>query len=491
MVETNSFNTANLSKITSKKLPYEVIPRELLQAPEHIDMSLEALGLLLNLKSYKDDWIIRKTELYHRYPFNKEKSIRKCWKELEECNYAKEIKVREGSKYTHHYFFDIVPFDSNSISIPESGSMASFIGNQFHLPNNSVQYNNRFEDAFEMLPRELLQSKDLSLQAIGLLCHLISYPESYQLQRKELYSRFKKNKRVSVNTILEELIENRYFLQFKKRNGKKDDTRYFYRTTPFSDNEINEIESIIETKNVVSFALGKRKTDTDKKVGTSKSTPQTKKEEKVGTSKSTPQETALNQGILECRKGSAENEVLNLECSEGRTIRIHSEKNTQLNNTHIDNTQLNTSSSLIEKISNNTAQNEIVFTKEEEEYIKHIYSVLKDKLITSQIFTTDNQINETIKLILKKDIFYFDEVDIEQAIIHYKQKCMQQYIAIPPLFFANGFEICLNLRHSSSIAVKESERILAEKPKFNNYVNFQNEKGEYTGLEVFKRILES
>ncbi|WP_242293241.1 hypothetical protein, partial [Bacillus cereus group sp. BfR-BA-01441] len=69
---------------------------------------------------------------------------------------------------------------------------------------------------------------------------------------------------------------------------------------------------------------------------------------------------------LECRKGSAENEVLNLECSEGRTIRIHSEKNTQLNNT-----QLNTSSSLIEKISNNTAQNEIVFTKEEEEYIKH------------------------------------------------------------------------------------------------------------------------
>lgn len=324
-------NAHNVSK--KRKKPYEVIPRQLLQAPEKDDMSLEALGLILNLKSYKDDWVIRKTELYHRYPFNKERSVRNAWNDLEKCNYAKTIKIREGSKYNYHYFYDIVPFDTNNFSIPEHGELTSFLGNQYALPNHSLRYNNRFEDEFELIPRTLLQSKDLSLGAIGLLCNLISYPETYTLKRKVLYGRFKKNKRVSICTFLDELIKAKYFVQFKIRIGKQNDYKYFYQDTPFTDEEIEELEAMIGVKASESFETGKRR-----KMETAFSTPEKKPSVKMETAFSTPQENPENQVVLRCRNRSVENEVSNLKCSKGRTNILHNNDNTHKDNTHKNNT---------------------------------------------------------------------------------------------------------------------------------------------------------
>lgn len=55
---------------------------------------------------------------------------------------------------------------------------------------------------FETIPRKLLQqcdkkrshteSKPLSLQAIGLLCNLQSYPENWEIHKTELYNRYEK-----------------------------------------------------------------------------------------------------------------------------------------------------------------------------------------------------------------------------------------------------------------------------------------------------------
>lgn len=325
----NSDVAINLGKLTSRKRPYEVIPRELLQAPERIDMSLQALGLLLNLKSLSDNWEIRKSNLYKRYPFNKESSIRKAWSELEKCNYAKEIKKREGSSYRHYYFFDIVPFDSNCIEIPSNGKVASFLGGKFKPSEDSINYNNRFDESFEMLPRELLQTEELSLEAMALLCYLISYPDNYEFKKTNLYNSFRKNKRRAVSRMLDELIEKRYFLQFKKREGKKDIYKYIYRDQAFVDDEINKIKEILGAENFYFIT---------NEMGTGKCTSQEKTPAKSETGKCTSQETPENQHSLGCANSSVHFQESVFECSKVGTTRIHRDKNTHLDNTHTDNT---------------------------------------------------------------------------------------------------------------------------------------------------------
>lgn len=94
---------------------------------------------------------------------------------------------------------------------------------------------------YESIPRELLQSNDISLEAIGLLCHLQSYPETWKLYKTELYTRFKYNKRTSVQRIWKELIKNYYLLEFKKRDGKRYIYQYIYSVNPFSKEEIRNI----------------------------------------------------------------------------------------------------------------------------------------------------------------------------------------------------------------------------------------------------------
>ncbi len=42
-------------------------------------ISLEALGLLVNLLSYPSTWELHKTELYKRFSKNKESSVRTAW----------------------------------------------------------------------------------------------------------------------------------------------------------------------------------------------------------------------------------------------------------------------------------------------------------------------------------------------------------------------------------------------------------------------------
>ncbi|XOT29647.1 hypothetical protein ACLQ7P_22730 (plasmid) [Bacillus subtilis subsp. subtilis] len=376
----------NLSKSVSKETPYEVIPRDLLQAPEEKEMSLQALGLLLHLKSLPDTWTIIKTNLYHRFPFNKESSISKAWSELEQCNYAKEVKKRDGKKCKHYYFFDIVPFDTNSIELPTtSGKISSFLGNQNttreeSAENNMVRYNNRFENSYELLPRELLQTKELSLEAMALLCYLISYPtENYEFKKTNLYKSFKKNKRSAVSRMLDELIDKKYFLQFKKREGRKNIYKYIYRHTPFSKDEILELQDILKvdhfvilddttdsnlgtgkptsqnkssenlgtgkptSQNKSSENLGTGKPTSQNKssenLGTGKPTSQNKSSENLGTGKPTSQETLSNQGLMDCRFSGVQNQVSIFRCPNSSSNRIHMEDNTHIDNTHIDNTQ--------------------------------------------------------------------------------------------------------------------------------------------------------
>ncbi|WP_239710618.1 hypothetical protein [Mammaliicoccus sp. E-M21] len=101
-------------------VPFEKIPRELLQSCDtnsvhNKNMSLQAIGLLCNIRSYADTWDLHKTELYKRYAKNKEYSVRSAWDELVENNYIIQLKVREGSKWVYIYYANVHPFTQDEI----------------------------------------------------------------------------------------------------------------------------------------------------------------------------------------------------------------------------------------------------------------------------------------------------------------------------------------------------------------------------------------
>lgn len=93
---------------------------------------------------------------------------------------------------------------------------------------------------FESIPRELLQSKELSLEAIGLLCNLQSYPSNWTLYKTELRKRFK-NKEKVVDKIWDELVSYGYVIQFWKRVGRKYEYAYFFNVEKFNLDEIQEL----------------------------------------------------------------------------------------------------------------------------------------------------------------------------------------------------------------------------------------------------------
>lgn len=94
---------------------------------------------------------------------------------------------------------------------------------------------------YESLPRELLQNTDLSLESIGLIANISSYPDTWILRKTELQKRFPKNKRTVIDRIWDELVENNYIIQFRKRTGKSYEYRYFYNVEPFKLDEIQEL----------------------------------------------------------------------------------------------------------------------------------------------------------------------------------------------------------------------------------------------------------
>jgi hypothetical protein len=94
---------------------YVQIPNETAKAVEEKDndnpVSLEALGLLVNLWSYDiTKWEIHKTELYQRFAKNKKTSVSNTWDELVKANYIIEFKYRVGRKWEYVYIYRIRPY---------------------------------------------------------------------------------------------------------------------------------------------------------------------------------------------------------------------------------------------------------------------------------------------------------------------------------------------------------------------------------------------
>jgi len=106
------------------------------------------------------------------------------------------------------------------------------------LKQQYVQIPNETAKAVEAKNNE----NPISLAALGLLTNLWSYDvETWELHKTELYKRYAKNKRTVVSNAWDELIEAKFIIEFKYKNGRSWEYVYYYRSEPFSDEEIKEI----------------------------------------------------------------------------------------------------------------------------------------------------------------------------------------------------------------------------------------------------------
>jgi hypothetical protein len=98
------------------QVPYQsdiIVPVETAQSVQknrENPISLQALGLLVNLLSYPTSWELHKTELYKRFGKDGERPVRTAWNDLLEANYIIEFKYRVGRKWEYVYYFRKVPF---------------------------------------------------------------------------------------------------------------------------------------------------------------------------------------------------------------------------------------------------------------------------------------------------------------------------------------------------------------------------------------------
>jgi hypothetical protein len=75
-------------------------------------MTLEALGLLINLCSYTGTWELHKTELYKRFGKNGRTSVKSAWDNLMDLGYIIEYKYRVGKTWEHVYHYRRKPYTS-------------------------------------------------------------------------------------------------------------------------------------------------------------------------------------------------------------------------------------------------------------------------------------------------------------------------------------------------------------------------------------------
>lgn len=109
-----------------------------------------------------------------------------------------------------------------------------------NINDSIVNYGKKKSKGYESLPRELLQSTEITLEAIGLLASMQSYPDNWVLRKSNVRSRYKNGWR-SVERAWDELVEHGYILQFRKRVGKIWAYSYLFDVDKFSAEDIQEI----------------------------------------------------------------------------------------------------------------------------------------------------------------------------------------------------------------------------------------------------------
>ena len=274
---------------------------------------------------------------------------------------------------------------------------------------------------YELIPRELLQScdknskysKDLSLQAIGLLVNLQSYPENWDLNKTELYKRYSKNGRSSVQNAWNELVEKNFIVQFHKREGKRNIYTYYFSLTPFSDDDIKEIESLEQTNAKKSLALKKNQSSKNTK--------------KIIFKNNTI--TLSYQGNLSCRFSTSQNEQLILRCSKPSTNRLHSKEITHQDTTQEDINEMN-------GVSGNTN----ISNTEPYNHSAHSNHINDNYLIDEQTYLL-KPMPEELKQFIKSRYTLADSISIINKIMQAKKAVGDRRNDVPFFYFEQNEEL--------------------------------------------------
>jgi hypothetical protein len=83
------------------------------------------------------------------------------------------------------------------------------------------------------------------IRSIGLLAHLMSLPEDWEIRKMQLYSKFG---RAAVTHAIKELESKKYWIEIKYRAGKLNEHIYHISDVPFTDEEVKELIEEIESE---------------------------------------------------------------------------------------------------------------------------------------------------------------------------------------------------------------------------------------------------
>jgi len=103
-------------------------------------------------------------------------------------------------------------------------------------------------DNFTVLPNDILQNENLTYEARGLLCELLSRPQNWIIYKSQLIT--KKQGKTVINRIFKELQENGYLFIYNKRdNNKIIDRCWIASDEPLTKDEIkHEIAKRVENQ---------------------------------------------------------------------------------------------------------------------------------------------------------------------------------------------------------------------------------------------------
>lgn len=99
----------------------------------------------------------------------------------------------------------------------------------------------RKNKGYESIPRDMLQRKDMSPQAKGLLAELLSFDEKWVLYKNELLRRNQVVKKGAMEKIWMELVEKKYILQYRKRVARKYEFKYIFSGEEFEREDVLKI----------------------------------------------------------------------------------------------------------------------------------------------------------------------------------------------------------------------------------------------------------
>lgn len=104
----------------------------------------------------------------------------------------------------------------------------------------------KLEKNYIEVPNTLAQDEvekggNLSGNAFMILVNIMSYPETWEIYKTEIHTRYEKIKRSAVDSAWKELVEAGYIFPCRYRDGKKYKYIYYMQLTPIADHEKKEI----------------------------------------------------------------------------------------------------------------------------------------------------------------------------------------------------------------------------------------------------------